>query len=48
MRAYVGTTGATFLLLALAHVARLLAEGAAPLRDPVFLLTTIASLAFVM
>ena len=45
MRAYVMTTGAAFGLLALAHVARAVAEGAHLAREPFFVLTTIGSLA---
>ena len=41
MRAYVLTTGLIFTCLALAHVARLLAEGAGPLAEPVFFVTTL-------
>jgi hypothetical protein len=48
MRAYVGTTGAMFVLLVAAHVARLIAEGSGPLRDPVFVVTTLASVAMVV
>lgn len=44
MRAYVTATGGVFALLALAHFARLLAEGAGPLRSPIFVLTTLAAL----
>ncbi len=39
------TTGAAFGLLAMAHVARAVAEGAHLAREPFFVLTTIASLA---
>ncbi len=44
MKAYIATTGAPFGLLVLAHVARLFAEGAHILREPVFLATTAGSL----
>jgi hypothetical protein len=47
MRLYVAATGATFALLALSHVARFIAEGAYLLREPIFILTTLVSLAFV-
>jgi hypothetical protein len=40
MKAYVGVTGAVFGLLALAHIARLFAEGTHPLTEPFFLVTT--------
>jgi len=44
MRAYVGATGTIFLLLAGAHLARVLAEGTGPLREPVFVVTTVGSI----
>ena len=40
MKAYIGVTGATFGLLALVHIARLFAEGARLLTEPLFLATT--------
>lgn len=42
MRAYVTTSGAIFGLLVLAHVLRIMAEGAHLMRDPWFVLATIA------
>jgi hypothetical protein len=44
MRAYVVTTGVLFALIFAAHVARLVAEGPGPLRQPIFVATSIASL----
>ena len=44
MRTYVGTTGVVFLVLALVHLARLIAEGAGLLKQPTFVLTTLVSL----
>ena len=44
MRGYVLTTGAAALLLALAHLARILAEGTHLLGQPAFLLATLASI----
>jgi hypothetical protein len=44
VRAYLVTTGAAFALLALAHVARLFDEGTHLVREPIFLLTTIAAI----
>ena len=46
MRAYVLTSGLIFFALALAHAARLVQEGAAPLGEPIFVVTTL--LAFAM
>jgi hypothetical protein len=48
MRAYIGTTAAVFLMLVIAHAARVVAEGSGPLRNPVFVTTTLVSLAFVL
>ena len=47
MRGYVITTTAMFGILALVHVARIVGEGTGPLREPVFLLTSLASVAMV-
>jgi len=44
MKAYIGVTGAVFGLLALAHIARLFAEGAHLLTEPFFLVTTVVSI----
>jgi hypothetical protein len=44
MRAYVITTGVLFALILAAHVARLVAEGAGLLREPIFIATSIVSL----
>ena len=41
MRAYVLTSGLIFLALALAHAARFVAEGAAPLHNPLFITTSL-------
>jgi hypothetical protein len=43
MKAYVITTGIVFALLALVHVARVVAEGWHVARDPFFTLITAAS-----
>jgi hypothetical protein len=43
MRAYLMTSGLIFLALALAHAARIFAEGATTLTEPVFLTTTVLS-----
>jgi hypothetical protein len=45
MRAYIGITGLIFALMFAAHVARVWAEGAGLLREPFFILITIAALA---
>jgi hypothetical protein len=41
MKAYVGTTGAVFGALTVAHVWRVLEEGPQLARDPVFLIVTV-------
>ncbi|HEX8669234.1 MAG TPA: hypothetical protein VF727_12775 [Allosphingosinicella sp.] len=46
MRSYAAVTGTAFLLLALGHLARLLAEGSGPLRNPIFVATTVIAIAF--
>lgn len=43
MKAYVGTTGAVFGLLTIAHVLRVAEEGMHIARDPFFLLITIVA-----
>ena len=43
MRRYIVTTGAAAVLLALAHIARIFVEGSHLLRQPAFLLATVAS-----
>ena len=43
MRSYVVTTGVVFGLLAVAHVARVVAEGSRLATEPFFILTTLAS-----
>lgn len=45
MRAYVVTTGVLYVLLFLAHVARLFAEGNSPLSSWVFVATSVGALA---
>lgn len=45
MKSYVITTGTVFGLLALAHIARILVDSAQVLTEPIFLLTTVASVA---
>jgi hypothetical protein len=41
MRGYIATTGAVFGLLALAHVARVVAEGLQVAKNPLFAFTTV-------
>jgi len=41
MRAYIASTGAVFGLLALAHVARIIAEGLQLAKNPLFAFTTL-------
>ena len=48
MKAYIITTGLIFALLAVAHVARLMAEGTHVLTDPIFLPTSICSVGMVV
>ena len=43
MRRYIVITGAAAVLLALAHLARIFVEGSHLLRQPAFLLATVAS-----
>ncbi|HET6432717.1 hypothetical protein [Dyella sp.] len=43
MRAYVVVTGCLFALIVMAHVARLIAEGFAPLHEPIFLIATLGA-----
>lgn len=45
MKAYVVTTGVVFGLIVVAHVWRVLVEGPALARDPVYILLTLAALA---
>ena len=45
MKAFIVVAGAAFGLLVLAHIARLFAEGTHLLSEPIFLLTTVGSLA---
>jgi hypothetical protein len=42
MKAYVTTTGALFTLLVLVHVWRAIAEGPSMLKDPFYILVTVA------
>jgi hypothetical protein len=44
MKSYVVTTGIIFGLIALAHVARVFAEGSRLIREPFFLLTSLIAL----
>jgi hypothetical protein len=48
MRAYVLTSGLIFLAVALAHAARLLAEGFGPLQQPIFTLSSVLALAMAL
>ncbi len=41
MRAYLITTGSLFLLIILAHVARVILEGTDRITEPVFLVSTL-------
>jgi hypothetical protein len=43
MKPYIVTTGIIFGLLLISHVARVVVEGTHLIREPIFLLTTIAS-----
>jgi hypothetical protein len=45
MKAYVMTSGILFTLLAIAHVLRVVAEGAHLAVEPFFILTTLAAVA---
>jgi hypothetical protein len=42
MKAYVATTGALFVVLAVVHIWRAIAEGGSTLRDPFFIAATVA------
>ncbi|HET7537374.1 MAG TPA: hypothetical protein VFJ90_13025 [Candidatus Didemnitutus sp.] len=44
MKAYLLTTGIVFVLIAIAHVARLVEEGTHPLQQPAFLLSSALSI----
>jgi hypothetical protein len=48
VRAFVATSGLIFAMIFAAHIARLLFEGAGPLRDPVFIVSSLASFALVI
>ncbi len=43
MKSYIVTTGVIFGLLLVSHVARVVVEGTYLIREPIFVLTTIAS-----
>ena len=45
MRAYVITSGIVFSLIVCAHIARAIAEGLSLLKDPIYILTTLAAVA---
>ncbi|MEO7674835.1 MAG: hypothetical protein ABIU09_12260 [Pyrinomonadaceae bacterium] len=45
MRAYILVTGFVFLLLVISHVARVVAEGGRMISEPIFIATTILSVA---
>jgi hypothetical protein len=47
-RCYIAATGVVFALIFLAHVARVFAEGARILGEPMFLITSVASLGLVI
>lgn len=44
MHAYVATTGVVFFLIVLAHAARIVAEGARILLNPLFAVTTLLAI----
>ena len=44
MRCYVAATGVVLALMFIAHVARVIAEGSGILREPIIIVTTVASL----
>jgi hypothetical protein len=44
MKAHVFTTGIVLVLLALAHVARVIVEGAYVLKETIFVVTTVVSI----
>jgi len=46
MKAYVLTTGAIFLLIVAAHVARVFSEGPNLLKEPLFEITSVLAIAF--
>ncbi|MFZ5495022.1 MAG: hypothetical protein ACOZE5_06750 [Verrucomicrobiota bacterium] len=46
MKPYILATGGVFALILAAHIARLFAEGAGLLRQPVFVLTSLLSIGF--
>ncbi len=48
MRAYTAVTGAIFILLVGAHFLRIVDEGLGPLRDPIFVVTSLLSLAMAL
>lgn len=41
MRAYLATSGTIFVLIVLAHILRVMGEGAQMMRDPFFIATTL-------
>jgi hypothetical protein len=45
MKAYIITTGIVFGLIVLAHIARVTAEGLGLLKDPFFILSSLAAVA---
>ena len=48
MRCFVIATGILFAIIFVLHIARIFAEGAGPLREPVFILTSVLSLGMVI
>ena len=48
MRAFVAAAGVVFTLILMAHAARLLLEGLGLLREPVFVVSSLASLVAVI
>ncbi|MEO8071711.1 MAG: hypothetical protein ABI686_00540 [Acidobacteriota bacterium] len=48
MKFYLITTGASFLLILTAHIARVYLEGIQLLREPIFLFSSFLSIAFIV
>jgi hypothetical protein len=48
MKAYVTTTGALFILLALVHIWRAIAEGGSTFKDPFYIFVTVVCAALAL
>ena len=48
MKAYLLTTGTVFVLIIVAHIARMFAEGPGLLKEPAYVLTTVLCTALVV